>query len=310
MPAETIAILGAGGFVGHWLHREVVARGASVWPSHPTDKIDILDVDTLRRLISELRPRAIVNLAAIASPAIAKRQPRSAWDVNFQGTMNVANAIMELSPQTRLIFIGSAEEYGETFSVGTAPLTEGALLAPTSTYGASKAAADLLVGQMAHQGLNVVRFRPFNHTGPGQAPIYVVAAFARQVARILAGMQPSVIEVGNLDAVRDFLDVRDIVRAYVDAALADSSVARGRVFNLASGRGLRIGDILDLLIAKAGIAPEIIRAPGQVGAAEVPRVGAAGAIAEALGWSPAIAFDQTLNDVLADWSQRIRNEAP
>ena len=119
---------------------------------------------------------------------------------------------------------------------GGTPLDEDSALRPLSVYGSTKAAADLLVEQLSNEGLNAICFRPFNHTGPGQSDGYVVPAFAKQIAEIAAGLRPPVIEVGNLLTQKDFIDVRDVVRAYADAAMIDIPHAVGRAFNLASGR--------------------------------------------------------------------------
>ena len=148
---------------------------------------------------------------------------------------------MEVAPQARFVFVSSSEVYGSSFNEApSVPLFETAALKPMSVYGATKAAADIMIGQMAHEGLKCVRFRPFNHTGPGQTEAYVVPAFARQLAEIAAGLKPPVISVGNLHAWRDFLDVRDVVRAYADATIAETPEAYGKAFNLASGRPRQI----------------------------------------------------------------------
>src|SRR5262249_19286486 len=136
-----------------------------------------------------------------------------AWEVNLHGTLHLARAILRHVPDCQMLFASSADAYGWSFQSGTA-LAENAPLAPRNTYAATKAAADLALGSMTEQGLRCVRLRPVNHTGPGQSDQFVVAAFARQIARVATGLQPPLLEVGNLDAWRDFLDVRDVCAAY------------------------------------------------------------------------------------------------
>ncbi|PRD45758.1 epimerase [Phyllobacterium phragmitis] len=310
-----ILITGANGFVGTWLQRELAARtpagGLSVFPvgygSATGRRMDITDYHEIAELIRETRPTAIIHLAAVAAPNDARRAYRRAWDINVTGTLNVAQAVMEIAPHARFIFAGSSDAYGESFiEAGGEPVTEKAALKPLSVYGATKAAADILVGQLASEGLKSIRFRPFNHTGPGQSDAYVVPAFARQVAEISASLKSPLLEVGNLLAQRDFMDVRDVVRAYADAALADVPDAFGRAFNLASGKPRQIHAILDALVQMSGLKIDIRVDPERLRGSEVAvATGDAGAALDVFGWKPEIAFETTLADVLDDWKQRV-----
>jgi len=162
---------------------------------------------------------------------------------------------------------------------------------------------------MAGQGLRVVRVRPLNHTGPGQGSGLVVASFARQLARIEAGLQEPVISVGNLEARRDFMDVRDVCAAYVACMARREAIAPGTILNLASGVPRRIGDILSDLITLAGVQASIVVDPGRTRATEVPlaRCDAKRAM-ELIGWSPVMGWSQTLRDVLDDWRRRVAAE--
>ncbi len=234
--------------------------------------------------------------------------PQRAWDVNFRGTMNLAYATLEHSPEARFIFVGSSESYGASFNdAAGAPVSEDRPLKPMTVYGATKAAADILVGQLAYEGLRAISFRPFNHTGPGQTDSYVAAAFAKQLAEISSGAKPPRIEVGNLSAFRDFLDVRDVVRAYADSALMElPSDAFGKAFNLSSGRPMQIRSILDTLIELSGLTVEVEIDPQRLRGTEVPVAsGHSEAALRTFGWKPAIELRQTLHDVLEDWNARI-----
>ncbi len=190
------------------------------------------------------------------------------------------------------------------------PIGEDTPLAPKNLYAATKAAADLALGAMAQQGLRVVRARPFNHTGPGQSADLVIAAFARQIARIAAGLQPPRLEVGNLDTWRDFLDVRDVCAAYVACIDRREALPPGTILNIGSSQPRRIGDVLAELMALAGITAEVRTEPARTRANDVARTAADCARAHALlGWAPAVPWSQTLRDVLDDWYRRVGGEA-
>src|SRR5262249_50548134 len=159
------------------------------------------------------KPTHIVHLAGVPSISGVRANPAQAWQVNVMGTLDLARALLAHAPDCALIFAGSSESYGAS-AISGEPLTELHPLQPMNEYAATKSAADLALGALAMSGLKAIRFRPFNHTGPGQTLDFVVPAFAHQIARIEKGLQSPTIQVGNLDVKRDFLDVRDIVDAY------------------------------------------------------------------------------------------------
>ena len=254
--------------------------------------------------IAGARPDALVHLAAIAAPGQARDAPDLAWQVNLHGTLNIARAILDAAPGCTLLFASSADAYGASFLAGT-PLDEGAALAPQNTYAATKAAADLALGAMAREGLRVIRARPFNHTGPGQTDAFVVPAFARQVAAIAAGAQPPVLRVGALAPQRDFLDVRDVCAAYAAALAQRDQLEPGVILNIASGIPRRIGDVLAALLALAGVQADIQTDAGRLRPGDVQLACGDSTRARALlGWAPAIPWQQTLAEILAEWRQR------
>ena len=182
-------------------------------------------------------------------------------------------------------------------------------LEPLDEYGASKAAGEIALHAASARGLACIRLRPFNHSGPGQTEDFVVPAFAAQIARIEAGLAKPVMRVGNLDAARDFVDVRDVCDAYALALARGEAVPPGTAINVASGVARRIGDILEALLSLARVPIRVQPDPARMRPSEVPVVvGDPGRAAALLGWSPRIPFETTLADVLADWRQRVSAE--
>jgi GDP-4-dehydro-6-deoxy-D-mannose reductase len=215
---------------------------------------------------------------------------------------------LRYAPDCQLVFASSADIYGASFRAGGL-LTEASAPAPLNVYAATKAAADLALGAMVEQGLRVVRLRLFNHTGPGQTTQFVVPAFARQVARIAAGLQKAEISVGNLEPRRDFLDVRDVCAAYVACVARREVLAPGLIVNLASGVTHRIGDILSDLLVLADVTATVRVDATRVRNTDVmlSTCDTTGA-QRALGWAPTIPWRQTLQDVLNDWRARMSTE--
>ncbi len=299
---RAILVTGAAGFAGRHLVDALRAHAPDA--TLHTAPFDITDRAATEAAIRDARPTACFHLAGIAAIADARHDPDLAWRVNLHGSLTLARAILAHAPECRLVHVSSADIYGASFRGGT-PLDERARLAPLNTYGATKAAADLALGAMAAEGLRVVRMRPFNHTGPGQREEFAVAAFARQIALIRAGLLAPTISVGDLAPERDFLDVRDVVRAYEAAATSD--LPSGAILNIASRIPRRIGDVLATLIALAGIDPVIETAQDRLRPNDIPRAcGDATAARDRLGWSPAIPWERTLADVLDDWTARVK----
>lgn len=268
--------------------------------------LDITDAAAVNALISDFKPTHVIHLAGMAAATDATRDPDQAWQVNLHGTLHIARALMKYAADATLIFAGSGLAYGQAGKAGT-PLDETAVMAPSDEYGATKAAADLALGAFAARGLRAIRFRPFNHTGPGQAEAFVVPGFAMQIARIEAGYSPPVIRVGNLEAERDFLDVRDVARAYVAAVNRAEEILPGTVLNLASGKSRRIRDILTALLRLSTVSITVESDLSRMRLSDVPRIaGDASRAWRLLSWEPRVPFDATLADVLADCRVRVR----
>jgi GDP-4-dehydro-6-deoxy-D-mannose reductase len=272
-----------------------------------TPAIDVQDPAAVGEAVRSISPDICVHLAAVAAISAARQDPDHAWNVNFHGALHVAHALLRHAPGCQMLFVSSADGYGTSFTSGAA-LDECAPLAPVSVYAQTKAAADIELGKLARRGLRVVRLRAFNHTGPGQSADFVVAAFARQIARIEAGLQPPSIEVGNLETWRDFLDVRDVCGAYVAAITKRDLLIPGAILNVASGQPRRVRDVLTGLARVAGIEPEVRVDASRIRANDIRlAAGDASRTRALLGWSPAVPWEQTLLDVLNDWRDRVRH---
>ena len=299
-----VLITGADGFVGRHLTRALQAAHPD-WdldaPAGPAGDfaLDVTDADVVAAWVRKSRPDMVVHLAAIAAVTASVKDPRLAWTVNLEGTLNLVLALQQHAPDAHLLFVSSAEVYGASFDNGR-PADESALLQPVNPYAASKAAADILVRQAAAGGLSATVARPFNHTGPGQSEAFVAPNFAGQIARIEAGLGPPLIEVGSLDEERDFLDVADVVSAYRLLLERRSDPAARGVFNVASGVPVRIGDSLDKLLSHAGVKIEVRVDPRRLRSTPMRRVVGDAFRLRALGWAPTKTLDETLLAVLQD----------
>jgi len=314
-----VLITGASGFVGQHLVRKLTdtlpadthiiqadrsAGSNADRPSCRSIHLDITDAAAVTRVLQDERPTHIVHLAAIAAVTAANRDVRLAWNVNFAGTQNIALAITEALPECRLLYCSSAEVYGASFK-SNAALDETALLQPVNPYGAAKAAADIMLAQMALGGLRVLRLRPFNHTGPGQNTQFVIPAFAAQIARIERGEQEPVIRVGDLRSRRDFLDVRDVVAAYAETLLRFDDLPNGAAINIASGKARAIQEALDILVSLSRVKIEVAIDPTLLRPNDTPLVLGNASRAQAwLGWSPKYRWEATLEAVLNEWRQK------
>jgi nucleoside-diphosphate-sugar epimerase len=303
--SRRILITGASGFVGRHLTATLAATRQDMTVLTPS--LNVCDRAMVAATVQQTAPDVCIHLAAVSTVRGAEQDEAHAWEVNLHGTLNIARAILRHAPDCVMLFISSADAYGESFRAGV-PLTEQAVLAPMNTYAATKAAADLALGSMVQRGLRCIRLRSFNHTGPGQSEQFVVAAFARQVARIAAGVQAPVLNVGNIDARRDFLDVRDVCSAYVACIDKAATLATGAILNLASGAPRRVGDILSDLMRIGGTSAELKVDATRVRQGDVPSAcGDSTKARMALGWTPVIPWEQTLRDVLADWRERVQS---
>jgi GDP-4-dehydro-6-deoxy-D-mannose reductase len=295
-------VTGASGFVGRRLVEALRAGGDEVLAcGGPRDggelfPIDLADSDSLRGALEAARPHVVFHLAAQTFVPESLRAPLETLDVNALGTARLAEAIRayEAQPPPRLLFTSSAEVYGIR-EPGEYPLHERLDLRPANPYGASKAAAEtILLANARSFGLDVVIARAFNQIGPNQSDRFVVASMAHQLARIAGGGEPQM-DVGNLSSARDFLDVRDVVEAYLTLARRGEGA---QVYNVCSGRAVTIRDVLRELIAIARVPVEVREDPKRLRAVENPlSVGSSEKLRAATGWQPRISLVASLRDV-------------
>jgi len=267
---------------------------------------DIRDAAKLNEIISQSKPDEIYHLAAIAHVPTSYLDPRLTFEVNLYGSLNLFEAIKLVSRDIKVLYVGSASEYGEVREADL-PIDEGVPLRPVDPYSVSKVSADMLAFQYFKSfNIHIIRVRPFNHIGPRQSSDYVVSSFAKQIAEIEKGLKDPVITVGNLEAKRDFTNVRDMVRAYY---LALAKGEPGAVYNICSGRAVSIRKALEQLlelsiIGKQGvkIEPDLER----MRPSDVPLLlGNCSKLKRQTGWDCTITFEQTLKDLLGCWHERI-----
>jgi GDP-4-dehydro-6-deoxy-D-mannose reductase len=320
----TVLITGITGFVGGHLvellraERPDTGIAGLLRPGRPTPEhlregvrlleADLEDAAAVEAAVAAVRPESIVHLAGQSSVHESWIDPAGTLRGNLIGLLNVFEAVRRRRLSPRVLVVGSAEEYGAV-DADAPPLTEDAPLRPMSPYAVSKVAQGYLALQYAlARDLPVIRTRTFPHTGPGRGEAFAESSFARQIAEVEAGRRRPVLAVGNLDAVRDFTDVRDVVRAYV--ALLDRGTP-GEVYNVCSGRGQSIGDVLRSLLELSGVHVDLQVDRERLRPSDLPSlVGDPGKLREATGWEPRLALDRTLRDLLDHWRERILAPAP
>ncbi len=298
-------VTGASGFVGPYLVERLRAAGHDVVPAggpHETDAallpIDLADPQSLNAAFDLAHPTVVFHLAAQSFVPRALEDPLETYEANVVGTARVLQALREWSERTgeqpRLVFASSAEVYGPRRDTSSG-IAETAPLNPANPYAASKAAAEAIVlGEAQSFGVDAVIARAFNHIGPGQSDRFVVPSFAAQLARIAEGGEP-VLLVGNLEAKRDFLDVRDVVDAYI--ALAEHG-EKGQAYNVSSGGATSIREILAELIRIAHVPVEVREDPARMRPADVPILyGNSEKLRSATGWMPRITLRHSLQDI-------------
>lgn len=308
-------IIGGGGFVGPYLVNQLkdelgyeVSVTKTAKETLDMEGVEILNLDILDKVqidqvLAHVRPDYIFHLAAQSSVAYSWKNPTLTIDINVKGSVNVLDAIRELDYKPRILLIGSGEEYGH-IKQNECPIIEDNTLRPGNIYAATKSCQNMIGKIYADgYGLDVMMVRAFNHIGPNQTPMFVVADFCKQVADIEKGMQNPVIYVGNLSAKRDFTDVRDVVRAY---CLLIERGERGETYNVGRGHAWAIDEILHKILELSKENIEIKVDSAKLRPVDVPIIEPdISKIHECTGWMPEISLEQTLEETLDYWRSEV-----
>ena len=314
-----VLVTGVTGFAGSHLVDYMLSRGdceifgIQRWRS-PTDNIqhfmdritlvecDLRDASSARDTLEAVRPQWIFHLAAQSFVPTSWSAPTESLSTNILGQINIFEAVRRLKLDCRIQLACSSEEYGMVFP-DEVPIRETNPLRPLSPYAVSKVAQDMLGYQYwMSWKVDSVRTRGFNHEGPRRGPVFVASDFAKQIADVEKGRKPPVLHVGNLEAKRDFSDVRDMVRAYW---LALEKCQPGEVYNICTGRAWSIREVLDCLLSMTKSKIEVRQDPTRLRPSDVPiLLGDNSKFVEATGWQPTIPFEQTLRDMLDYWRSR------
>ena len=305
---KKVLIIGAAGFVGNHLIDHIKEKYES-WdlvctkiPSESIDKdvtvfdLDITDKTQIINLLKEVNPDYIFHLAAQSSVALSWKNPSLTIDINIKGTVNLLESIRELGMNPRILLIGSGEEYGRV-KENEIPISEDNNTRPGNIYAITKVTQNM-IGKVYSDAYNldIMSTRSFNHTGPNQAPMFVVADFCKQVADIEKGEQEAIIRVGNLSAKRDFTDVRDVVKAYT--SLIEKG-EKGETYNVGSGKAIEIQAILDTILSLSTKEIVVEIDQNKLRPIDVPIIEAdITKLQSDTGWKPEINIEETIKDTL------------
>lgn len=300
-------IIGGAGFVGPYLYRELSEyevhitklEHETIAPFIEKDKIhnlNILNKEEIKAILQTLQPDIIYHLAAQSSVALSWINPELTIDINIKGSLYLLDSIRESGLNPRIILIGSGEEYGYV-KMEEVPIKEENVVRPGNIYAATKVFQNLL-GEIYAKAydMDIISVRAFNHIGAGQLPHFVVADFCKQVADIEKGLQEPVIRVGNLEAARDFTDVRDVVRAY---HLLGMDGKQGETYNVGSGKAIKIRYILEKIIGLSKVKIAIEVDEKKLRPVDIPVIEAdTNKLREVSGWKPEIGLEETLRSTL------------
>lgn len=308
-------IIGGAGFVGKYLINELADKeyqvSATCLPNETISSskcsvynLDILDRNAVLELLDLVQPDVIFHLAAQSSVALSWKMPQLTADINIKGTINILEAVREAQRKDmRLLLIGSGEEYG-FIRQDACPISEEEPLNPGNIYAATKACQGMIgsIYERAYK-MDIIMVRAFNHSGPEQLPMFVISDFCRQIAAIEKGEIPPEMMVGNLSAMRDFTDVRDVVRAY---RLLGEKGKKGETYNIGRGKAVAIQNILDTALSMAECSIKVNRDPSRMRASDIPLIEPdVSKIYRDTGWKAEISMEQTIGDTLEYWRNKL-----
>ena len=317
MRKRPILMTGAAGFVGSLMmprlraafpDEEVVSLVRRRRLSPDDISLDLVDKGAALSALSRFRPRLIVHLAAHASVGTSGRNPAAVWRDNRDASFALAKAVAATVPDATVLISGTTEIYGEAFLGG--PVDEATPPRPRGPYATSKLASELVFRALLPATARLIVCRPVNHTGPGQVEDFVIPSLAGQVARAEAGLAPASIAVGNLEARRDFLDVQDVIGAYLQLMAKADGLPMRCLYNIGSGRSTAIRAILDYFLANAQRPIEEFVDPSRLRPNDIPEVSVdSGRVEAAAGWRATRTLEATLADVLRDKRDMVRKAA-
>ena len=303
-------VIGAGGFAGHYLLEELTKSSDEIYATKlPNETItgttakildlDITNVEAVFSLFEEIRPDCVYHLAAQSSAALSWKKPQLTMNINVIGALNVLEAIRALNLKSRVLLIGSGEEYGNVLPAEI-PIKESTMVRPANIYAVSKLTQNLLGGlYLKAYGMDIISVRAFNHIGPMQADIFVASDFCKQVAMIEKSRKEPVISVGNLSAIRDFTDARDVVKAYT---LLMSKGISGKTYNVGGGTVCKISELLDRILKLSSVQIKVEIDQSRLRPIDTPEISAdISELKKDTGWTPSKTLDETLLDTLEYW---------
>ena len=309
-------IIGAAGFVGSYLIEHL--SNTYDWEIHATKleseilasntavihNLDLMNASEINALLQKTKPDYIFHLAAQSSVALSWKNPSLTVDINIKGTLNLLDSIRSISNYNpKVLLIGSGEEYGYILPDET-PVHEDVPVRPGNIYAATKACQNMLgsIYSRAYK-MNLIMVRAFNHIGPNQAPLFVASDFCKQIAEIEAGLREPVLHVGNLSALRDFTDVRDVVRAY---GLLIQKGKAGETYNIGSGHAISIQLLLDMILSFATTSIKVELDPARLRPSDIPVIEAdIKKLQDTIAWQPEIELKQTLLETLNYWRNNL-----
>lgn len=311
-------IIGAAGFVGGYLINhlkddmkwEIYATKLSMEKIERKDievyNLDILNKEEIIKIFEKIKPDYVFNLAAQSSVSLSWKNPLLTIDINIKGVINILDAVREIDKYNpRIILIGSSEEYGNV-KEDEIPVKEENNLRPGNIYAVTKVCQNM-IGKIYSDayGMDIVNVRAFNHIGPKQAPIFVVSDFCKQVSEIEKGLREPIMYTGNLEAKRDFTDVRDIVRAYSALALNGK---RGETYNVGSGKAVSIKEILDIILKNSAKNIEIRRDEKRYRPIDIPIIEAdIEKLRKVIDWRPEILLEESIKEIVSYWRKNENN---
>ncbi len=310
-------ITGISGFTGRYLYRHlltipgltlyglsrsITGELESILPKASLMQGDISDYEVLRKLIEKIKPDYVFHLAGERPSSGLWVEQRDTFITNCIGTMALLEAIRSTGCSTRVLIPSSSAVYG-VIDKHKIPIIEDHTISPINVYGVSKAAQEIIAHQyLVSHGIEVVIARLFNCIGPGQGKEFVCSSLAHQLVQVKKGRREPKIEVGNLKPVRDYIDARDVVRAYW---LIMEQGIPGEAYNICSGEGYSVKEILDILIGKTGISVQIVEKAARVRPVDIPTsIGSHAKLHRQTGWSPQVKIDDTLGELLGFWEQQ------